>query len=293
MKTNNLFSVKTIFVAFFALMLNAQVIFAQDALTSVKINVQDITLSKDAKTISYDVYLQNVNSGDTAVAVPGYLFRMVVPQADLGTNAKTVTVTNATTELGATAPTMTVSGTNWLMKFQSANLITSYATALLISQTAPGTRIGRFNITNTDGTAFANPQSFTATYAGTTPLVKSTVSIFVPSTTTLSGHASTAQPSTNFSGLTSYSLVPSTATGINQPVALNELAYNTPYPNPTNNKFYINIGGKKEVLNVFDMNGCKVLSQLVNGKANIDISFLQHGIYIVEVNGVQTKLIKK
>ncbi|MDR3705401.1 MAG: hypothetical protein P4L28_05805, partial [Paludibacteraceae bacterium] len=110
MKTNNLFSAKTIFVALFALMLSAQVTFAQDALTSVKINVQHITLSTDAKTISYDVYLQNVNLLDTAVAVPGYLFRLVVPQADIGTNAKTVTVTNGTTELGATSATMTVSG---------------------------------------------------------------------------------------------------------------------------------------------------------------------------------------
>jgi len=281
------FIFKSIMFAFIALMLSIQATFAQNALTSVKINIQNIVISTDRKTISYDAYLQRVNK-DTAVAVPGFLFRLAVPQADLGTNAKTVTVTNPSTELGAKLPTMTVSGTNWLMKFQNANLITAYADALLTSETFPGSRIGTFNITNTDGTSFANPQTFNATYAGNGATVKTTVSVFSPNTTTLAPNTSIAQPSTNFTGLGSFSLTTVT-TSFTDVAARNFFLF----PNPASNSFSMNLGNKVDVLNILDLNGKKVLSQLVSGNASVNISSLANGVYIVDVNGIHNKLVKK
>ena len=118
---------KSFFISVFALLLGHQATVAQDALTAVKINIQNVTMSSDKKTISYDVYLQDVDA-TYPLAVCGYLFRLVVPQADLGTNAKTVTVTNATTELGKDATTMTVSGSNWLMLMLAADCIASPTT---------------------------------------------------------------------------------------------------------------------------------------------------------------------
>lgn len=195
-------------VILFALLLSGiQFVSGQDALTSVKVNIQNVTISSDRKTISYDVYIQDIDAS-YPIAIPGYVFRLAVPQADLGTNAKTVTVTNASTELGAAYATMTVSGTNWLMKFLSANLIISYNSALLASETFPGTRLARFNISNTDGTSFANPQAFNPSWSGSTVSIKSTMSIFVPNTTTLANNSTSALPATSFTGIQSYSLAP-------------------------------------------------------------------------------------
>jgi len=196
---------KCFFIALLVFFLSHEAAFAQDALASVKVNIQHVKLSNDGKTISYDVFLQD-NNTIYDIAVPGFLFRMAVPQTDIGTNGKTVVVTNATSELGATAATMITSGTNWLMKFKSDSLVTSYSRALILSDTFPGTRIGTFNITNTDGTAFASTLTFNATYCGDVPTLKTTVSVFVPNTTTLASNSAEAQPSTNFSGLGSYTL---------------------------------------------------------------------------------------
>jgi len=46
------------------------------------------------------------------------------------------------------------------------------------------------------------------------------------------------------------------------------------------------------MVNIFDQNGKKVISQLVNGNAEINISSLFKGVYIVSVDGIQKKLIK-
>jgi hypothetical protein len=217
MKKNKLLVLKSIFVAFSFSLLSLQMGFSQDAFTSVKINIQNLTMSADQKTISYDVYLQDVDDSNP-VAVPGFLFRLAVPQADLGTNPKTVTVTNGSTELGASYAAMTTSGTNWLMKFASANLIVSYQTALLVSATFPGTRIGTLNITNTDGTAFANNQPFNATYSGSTAVLKTTITVFLTDQIAPAPNSSNPQPSTNFSGLGAYLLTvekkPLTITGV-------------------------------------------------------------------------------
>lgn len=205
MKANTLYHTKHLIVAMVTLFMSVQVAFAQDALTSVKVNIQNVKMSSDGKTLSYDVYVQDVDATNQ-IAIPGYVFRLAVPQAELGANAKTVTLTNVNAELGATAPTMSVNSTNWLMKFLSANLITSYGTALMASETFPGTLLATFNISNTDGTSFNSPLTFEALFSGVDPLTKTTISIFDPGTTNLSPNSITAQPASNISGLGQYNL---------------------------------------------------------------------------------------
>jgi hypothetical protein len=465
------FTYRSILFALFALILYSQTTFAQEVLSSVHVNVQNSRLSGDQKTISYDVYFQNVNA-DTAVAVASYLFRLSVPQSELGTNAKTVTVTNVLSAVGVRGATMTgtptSSPTHWLMKFQSSVLVSSYESAPQILRTFPGTFIGTFNITNTDGTTFANPQDFTATYAGDNLLAKTTVSVFIPNTTTLAPNSSTAMPIDNFSGLGVFSLTanktpltasdptitlskvyngsttaavtagtlsgvsvadaanvtlnatadynnakvgvgktitvnyslsgsamanyaapvsktyttgvissaPLSITGVtasdkvydgtttatlsggslvgvfegddvtlvpgvgvfedanlgtnkmvtasgysisgadalnyalsSQPTGLTASITKDPsalvllsndstsvslLPNPASDHFYINIGkNKTAMLTIFDLRSCKVLSQLITGSAKVNISSLLDGIYIVDVNGIRKKLLKK
>ena len=178
-----------------------------DALTSIKVNIQNVMMSGDQKTLSYDVYVQDIDALNQ-IAIPGFIFRLAVPQANLGSNAKTVTVTNASSELGATAATMSTNGTNWLMKFTGANLITTYNDALMASSTFPGTLLGTFNITNTNGTSFSNPQTMNLAWAGSSPLQKTTISIFEPNSTTLATNSTTCLPSSSYAGVQNYSLTP-------------------------------------------------------------------------------------
>lgn len=181
-------------------LLGQQMLFAQDALTSIKINVQNFVISSDAKTISYDVYIQDVDPSNV-VAIPGFIFKLAVPIADLGTGLKTVSITNYPASLGIAGDTMYATNDRWLMKFTQANLITSYANALLLSETFPGTRIGTFNFSNANGEPFTTPLSLTALWAGSSPSTKSTVTIFKYNTTYPAPNGSAAQPESNFSGL--------------------------------------------------------------------------------------------
>jgi len=263
------------------------VVLGPDALTSLKINIQNVRMSSDQKTISYDVYYQDVDP-TYPVEIPGYIFRLAVPLADLGTNAKTVTVTNANEALGVTAAAMTVSGSNWLMKFLNGNFISTYAGALLASETFPGTLVGTFNIQNTDETSFADPQIFNATYSGSSTVLKSTVTVFLINQVAVAPNTSTAQPITNFTGLGLYTL-----TSLTTEVPVTSVNDNNfMYPNPANNSFVVNLGSKVDMVNVFDLNGKKLISQLVTGRADINISSLIKGVYIVSVNGIHKKLIK-
>lgn len=268
MKTKKLS--RSICISLLVFFLSNQNAYTQNSSTSVKINIRNITMSTDRKTISYDVFLQDIDAANP-IAIPGCLFRAIVPQADLGTGTKTVTVTNASPELGADLATMSLSASNWLMKFTSANLITSYNTALMLSETFPGSRIGTFHITNTDGALFDNPQVFNLTYAGTSPVVKSTISIFMPNTTILAANASNAIPSANFTGFGSYRMS-GTTTPIASPATRDKLV--------------------KEV-NVYDMNGKKVLAQRVGEGSMINTSNLPNGMYVVDDNGTKTKFLKK
>ena len=257
---------------------SVQPIFGQDDLTSVKINIQNVRINAKLDTLSYDVYLQDVDPNN-AVAVPGFGVQLAIPLADLGTNAKTVTLSNASKELGAKLPTITATNNgDWLMKFQNSAPPLAYKNALLLSESFPGTRIGTFNIANANGQSFANPLKFTLAYAGATPARKSTVSVFKSGTTSLV--SLTAKQEAHFTGLGSYCLM----------AASNELEIS---PNPTSDGFYVNASEKEDDLNVFDMNGRKLFSQKVKGKSYVNISYLANGVYIVALNSIHTKVVKK
>jgi hypothetical protein len=264
---------------FYVFLFGIQFVFGQNASTSLNINVRNVQLSSDSRTLSYDVYLQDI-SGDAKVAVPGFLVRIAIPQSDIGTNAKKMTITNATQELGVSADTVTQNGCDWILKFMNENFVQSYSKALVVSKDFPGTRIGTVNLMNANGTAFADQITLNLNHSGLGIKTKTTCSVFVPNSTTITSNSSVAISPSNFSGLGSYTLQAST-TGY------------TINPNPASSKIKVTIGNNAEVLNIFEMGGKKVLSQLVEGNAEIDISSLAIGVYIVEINGIKKKLVKE
>lgn len=266
---------------FAMLLFGTQFVVGQDALTSVKINICNIMLSPNAKTISYDVCLQSTNK-DTLVAVPGFLCKMNIPQSDIGSNEKKMTVTNLTEELGCVGEAITQSGSDWVIKFLNGKLVMSYETALKLSSEYPGTRIGTINITNADGKSFADPLSININHPGVTIREKMTTSVFIPNSTYLAPRSTAPQPVDNFTGLGSYSLS-SSASG-NFSVS----------PNPASDVIKVKTGGEGEqTLRVYDIKGVVVLNKTINKSASINISSLPAGSYMVEVNGISKKLVKK
>jgi hypothetical protein len=65
------------------------------------------------------------------------------------------------------------------------------------------------------------------------------------------------------------------------------------YPNPTTNGFTINAGNQKSILSIYDLSGSLVMSNQITGASYIDISSFPLGVYMVKVNGLVAKLIKK
>jgi len=78
-------------------------------------------------------------------------------------------------------------------------------------------------------------------------------------------------------------------TGLDNPSA----AVLSLYPNPATEGFYINVGEKKTLISIFDLNGSLVFTQQVIGKSYINITQLQKGVYVVKTNGLVAKLVKK
>jgi len=208
MKIQKLFPTNSLFLTLLLLLFGFQSVFAADGLTSVKFTVKNFTMSADAKQISYDVYAKDVDAVDP-VQSPGFTIRLSILQTELGTNEKTVTVVaGPDNNLGVQAPTMTLNGSNWLMKFLQLTTPLTNAAALVLSDQGDGTLLATFSITNTDGTAFANPLNFTLLHSGTALANKSSFAVFVPGTTNLATSSTTAQPASNFIGLGAYSLSP-------------------------------------------------------------------------------------
>ena len=65
------------------------------------------------------------------------------------------------------------------------------------------------------------------------------------------------------------------------------------YPNPSNGSFIIELNSTtKQTLQIFDVNGKLVLSQIINGKTSINASSLNEGVYnltLIEDNGIINK----
>jgi len=65
------------------------------------------------------------------------------------------------------------------------------------------------------------------------------------------------------------------------------------YPNPATDGFTIQAGEKATTVSIYNLSGSLVLSQQIIGKSYINISSLQQGIYVVKVDGLVGKLVKK
>jgi hypothetical protein len=71
------------------------------------------------------------------------------------------------------------------------------------------------------------------------------------------------------------------------------------YPNPATNRMTINNplkNGENETLEVFDINGKKVLQKNISGgnpEINLDVTNLKRGVYIYSLNGKTNKFIKE
>ncbi|HXU26715.1 MAG TPA: T9SS type A sorting domain-containing protein, partial [Bacteroidia bacterium] len=65
------------------------------------------------------------------------------------------------------------------------------------------------------------------------------------------------------------------------------------YPNPTSTNFTIETNNTdKQTLQLFDVNGKLVLSQIINGKTNVDASNLAEGVYnlsLINSSGIANK----
>jgi hypothetical protein len=79
------------------------------------------------------------------------------------------------------------------------------------------------------------------------------------------------------------------STGLDNPTA----AALSLYPNPTAHGFYINAGDEPVALSICDLSGSLLLAQQVAGKSYINVSSLPKGVYMVKVNGLVGKLVKK
>ena len=71
------------------------------------------------------------------------------------------------------------------------------------------------------------------------------------------------------------------------------------FPNPTENRIAITNNlenGQNGILEVFDVNGKKVIQKNVigeNGEINLDVTELSNGVYIYKLNGQTNRFIKK
>jgi hypothetical protein len=237
--------------------------------------------SADCKTISYDVYLKDVDPVNP-VQVPGFTFRLATPVDILGSSTKKVFVANGTTELGAYAATMKISGNNWLMKFQSKNVPLKNKDALIVSDQNDGTLIGTFHIQNEDGTPF-NIKELKFDYSGSSLTQKTTVAIFKPGTLKLASNSVTAQPANNIRVSGSVTFI------ANQAANVFSL-----YPNPCTTEFRIQgVDNNPQILNVYDLTGRKQIVREIAGDVSIDTSGWPVGIYTIDINGVTIKLVKK
>ena len=65
------------------------------------------------------------------------------------------------------------------------------------------------------------------------------------------------------------------------------------YPNPITDGFTINAGEKTSLVSIYDINGNLVMEQQAIGKTFINTNALKQGTYIVKVNGLVGKFVKK
>ena len=64
------------------------------------------------------------------------------------------------------------------------------------------------------------------------------------------------------------------------------------FPNPVSDFLIIPCFGKQVLVEIFDLNGNRVFSNQLSGESKLDLSFLQSGIYLVNIAGETHRIIK-
>jgi len=65
------------------------------------------------------------------------------------------------------------------------------------------------------------------------------------------------------------------------------------FPNPVTDFLIVPCFGKQVLVEIFDLNGNRVFSNQLSGESQLDLSFLQSGIYVVNISGETYRIIKK
>ncbi|MDD3321555.1 MAG: choice-of-anchor D domain-containing protein [Paludibacter sp.] len=128
----------------------------------------------------------------------------------------------------------------------------------------------------------------------TTQGAKSTTGAFTSSITGLSANTTyyVRAYATNSVG-TNYGAEVSFKTNLETNLSYTTLNTLSIYPNPTVSGFTIDLRENTTTVSIYDLSGALVLTQQAMGKTEINISSLQQGVYIVKVNGLVAKLLKK
>jgi subtilisin family serine protease len=64
------------------------------------------------------------------------------------------------------------------------------------------------------------------------------------------------------------------------------------YPNPTNDKIYINGVNKEELVKIYDIQGKLIESITIYNDAEIDLSKYDKGVYLIKINGINYRQLK-
>lgn len=264
-------------------------IYSQLATSSMKVNFINFSLSQDSKTITYDVYVQDVDPVKKC-GIAGYTIRVQAPMESLGENAKSITLTDCNPLIGAGNVIVSKVQTNWLIKFSSTELVTTWEKSQIVNSDYPGTKLATINITNRDGSGFQNLHSINMRYSPGA-IHKSMLNLFLEGTNKPAEDAITALSIEQFSGLGK------DATGQNHELAISSnnskegdlLIYN----NPTSDGFNVNVSEEVEELRIYDLHGKLKLTTPIKGESYVSVKELNKGVYLVLVNNRSTKLIKK
>ena len=220
MKTKKHFFLKSLLIAFLALFLGGHALQAQTFDTSIKVNFSDFALSTDRKTISYVVYVQDIDP-DHVCGVMFYTIRAKIPSSFV--TSPTVSVSEGDAILGAGSPTATLSGSDYILKFSSTATIVTWDGTKKLDSTFPGTKLGKFSLTS--ATPFPDPVTFPVYYSGVAT-VKSQVNLFYDGTNTLLTNATGALPLSTFTGIGANATSPTTYVLTTTPPSA--LSYTTP-----------------------------------------------------------------
>jgi len=64
------------------------------------------------------------------------------------------------------------------------------------------------------------------------------------------------------------------------------------FPNPVTDFLIVPCFGKQVLVEIFDLNGNRVFSNLLSGESRLDLSFLTSGVYVVNIAGETYRIIK-